>query len=142
MHLAQDRHQPLVVVAQLGQHVLRIDVVGVVVGQALVARDISDRMQGQPADLAGALGDRVGHGEDLFALLVQEQVVVTEVVPAHMPVEILGLEIERENVCEQAPKRGRDVARRIGLEVGGGCQSCTAGLFGRIGTFAHRYQSS
>ena len=68
-----------VVLGELGQHVLGIDVVGVVVGDALHAGDLADRVQRHAADLAGALGHRVGHREDLVGLLVEQQVEVAEV---------------------------------------------------------------
>jgi len=37
-------------------------------------------------------------GEDLLAVFVQEQVVITEVMSAHVPVESFGLDIECEYV--------------------------------------------
>src|SRR5690348_4259759 len=43
MDLAQRRRQAPVVVAQLGQHVLRVDIVGVVVENALAPRNVADR---------------------------------------------------------------------------------------------------
>src|SRR5262245_41101534 len=61
--LAQPRRQHLVVLAQLGEHVLRIDVVGVVVQDALEVADLADRFDRGTADLADALGDGIGHGE-------------------------------------------------------------------------------
>jgi hypothetical protein len=38
-----------------------------------------------------ALGDVVGNGQDLIAVLVEEEVVVAEVWAAHVPMEILGM---------------------------------------------------
>ena len=61
-----------------------VDEVGVVVVDALQARDVADRAERGAADLAHALGDVVGHGEDLVGLLVEQQVVVAEVRPADM----------------------------------------------------------
>ena len=112
-----------VVLGELGQHVLRVDVVGVVVGDALLAGDLADRVQRGAADLAGALGHRVGHGEDLVGLLVEQQVEVAEVRPRHVPVEVLGLEIEREGVGEERGEAGGDVAHRLVAEVGAGAQA-------------------
>src|SRR3954470_3393129 len=68
--------KPLVVFAQLGQHVERRDVLGIVVEHTLQPRDVPDRAHGRAADLAHALGDRVGDGEDLVRLLVEQQVVI------------------------------------------------------------------
>ena len=57
------------------------------------------------ADFADALGDRVGHGKDLAGLLVQQQMIVPEVRSGRIPVEILGLQIKREDVSKQKIKR-------------------------------------
>src|SRR5450432_310868 len=51
MDLAQACGEFLVVVTQLGQHVQRLDVVGIVVRHALHARDVPDGAQGVTADL-------------------------------------------------------------------------------------------
>ena len=61
---------------------------------------------------------RIGHGEDLVGLLVQQQVVVAEVRAAHVPVEVLGLQVEREDVGEHGVHGAGDVLGRLGLEVG------------------------
>ena len=53
--------------------------------------DLADGMDGGASELAGPLGDRVGHGKDLVALLVEQQVIVTKVLARHMPVKVLGL---------------------------------------------------
>ena len=53
------------------------------------------------ADLADTLGDRVGDAEDLVGLLVEDQMVVAEMRAADVPVEVLGLEIEGEDVGKQ-----------------------------------------
>ena len=46
---------------------------------ALVPGDVADRAQRDAADLAHALGELVGGGEDLLGLLVEQQMVVAEV---------------------------------------------------------------
>src|ERR1700722_17506046 len=65
----------LVVVAQFAQHIERVYVLGVVVFNALQAGDMADGADGDAADLAHALGDVVGHGEDLVAVLVEGEMV-------------------------------------------------------------------
>ncbi len=67
MRLAHPLRQLHVVVAQLGQHVERRDVVRVVVEDALQLRDVADRAHRRAAELAHTLGDHVGRGEDLSA---------------------------------------------------------------------------
>ena len=78
VRLAHARHEVLGVVAQLRNHVVGVDEVGVVVLDALQARDVADRAQRRAADLAHALGDLVGHGEQLVALLVEQEVIDRE----------------------------------------------------------------
>ena len=69
-------------------------------------------MQGQGAELPHALREHVSHGEDLVGLLVEKQVVVAEVRPAHVPMEVLRLQVERKRVGEGA------VANDVGIDCG------------------------
>ena len=86
----------LIVVHQLAQHVGRRHEARVVVLDALQLGNLADRAQRGAADLADALGDVVGRGENLLGLLVEQQVIVAEMRAADVPMEILGLEIERK----------------------------------------------
>jgi hypothetical protein len=122
VRLAQPRREALVVLAQLREHVERIDVVGVVVRDALGAGDVADRAQRRAADLADALRGGVGHRVELVRLLVEQQVIVAEVRAAHVPVEVLGLEVEREHVGEDAVQCAGDILDGGGGQVGGGGQ--------------------
>jgi hypothetical protein len=69
---SQASRQLLVIFAQLADHFLRTHSFFVVVFDPLVARDIADRADGRAADLAGTLGDRIGYGEYLRRLLVEQ----------------------------------------------------------------------
>jgi hypothetical protein len=60
-----------------------------------------------------ALRDRIRHGEDLIALLVKQQVIVTEVWATHMPVKVLRLHIEREDIRQHAVQCGGNIAYSI-----------------------------
>jgi len=131
--------QLLVVAAQLRQHILRIDVVGIVVENALLAGDVADRPQRRAANLARALGDVVGHGEDLVRLLVQQQVIIAKMRARHVPVEILGFQVQREGIRQQRVQRTRDIARRIGAQAVARIKRGLAQLFGRFGVF-HRHE--
>src|SRR5262245_8635533 len=91
----------LVVIAKLAYHLLWAYGFLIVVLQLLVLRNIADRTDRCPADLAGALGNCVGHGEDLRRLLVEQQVVIAKMAAAHVAVKILRLHIKREEVCKQ-----------------------------------------
>src|SRR5262249_55988360 len=65
MDLAHAGDQRLVVLAQFAQHVQRVDVVGIVVGQTLQTRNMPDRTQSRSAQLAHALGYGIGDRVDL-----------------------------------------------------------------------------
>jgi hypothetical protein len=62
----------LVVLHQLAQHLARRDVILVVVLDGLEFCDLADRLQSRAADLADALGELVGGGEDLVRVLVEQ----------------------------------------------------------------------
>jgi hypothetical protein len=47
----------------------------------LQARDLPDGPDRDAADLAHALGEGIGHGENLLALLVEQQMVVAKCGP-------------------------------------------------------------
>ena len=63
-----------------------------------MARDVADRVERGSTDFAGALGDVVGHRKNLRSVLIEEQMVVAKMRPAHVPVEVLRLHVEREHV--------------------------------------------
>ena len=67
------------------------DVVLVVVLDPLQPGDMADRPDGGAADLAHPLGQDVDAVLELLGLLVEQQMVVAEMRPADMPMEILGL---------------------------------------------------
>src|SRR5262249_55978163 len=91
--LAQARRELLFVGTQLSEHVVGRDEIGVVIENALQTGDVADRAQRGAADLADALGDRVGGGEDLIALLIEQQMVIAEVWPGNVPMKVLGLQV-------------------------------------------------
>src|SRR4051812_20973907 len=65
----QRPRQVLVVRAEFRQHVVRRYKLLLVVAEALVSADVPDGADRGAADLAGALGEVIGHGEDLRRLL-------------------------------------------------------------------------
>jgi hypothetical protein len=56
---------------------------------------------------------QIRHGEQLTSLVVQQQVVVAEVRFRDMPVEVLGLQIQGEDVRKRGGQGGGDVSRRV-----------------------------
>jgi hypothetical protein len=91
-----------VVIAKLLDHLLRANSFFVVVFQPLILRDIADRADRRAADLPRSLGDRIGYGEDLRRLLVEQQMIITEVAPADMPVKILRFHVKRKHIGKQS----------------------------------------
>src|SRR5262245_47974989 len=81
---------------------------------------MADRAQRGAADLADALGERVGGGEYLIAVLIEQQMVIAEVRPGNVPMKVLGLQIKREHVRQQPVERAGNVAHGVGFEVSGG----------------------
>src|SRR6266849_2089498 len=81
-------------------------------------------MERGAADFPGSFSDGVRHSEDLLSLLVQQEMVVTKVIPSHVPVEVLGLEIESEYVGQQSAKRIGNLFNRAAAEASG----CGKGL--------------
>jgi hypothetical protein len=102
-------------------------------------RDVADGAQRGAADLAHALGDVVRGRQDLLGLLVEHLVVVAEVRPRHVPVEVLGLEIEREHVGQQRRERARQIGGGVGGQGGGRIQN---GLAARLGVLHVRARHS
>ena len=145
MELAHAIGEARVVLAQLRQHVERRHIVGLVVGDALQARDLRHGAQRRGSELAHALGDRVDHREDCARLIVEHEVVVAEVRAGDVPVEVLGLQIEREDVGAEHVQRRAQVARRRDAETVGSVQLCGAprcgGLVGLGDDRAHEIRS-
>src|SRR6266568_6974112 len=123
---AHEAREALVVVSQLGEHVERRHVVGVVVVDALERAHVFDRAQRRTAELAYALGDDVGDRVDLVGLLVEQQVVVAKMRPRHVPMEVLGLHVERKYVGEQRVQRAGDVLRCALAQAARGLKRCLA----------------
>src|SRR5215472_4000237 len=97
-------------------------------------------MQRKPADLANAFSDDVRHRKELFSMFIKKQMIIPEVMPAHMPVKILRFQIQRENVSKDCIHRARDLLRRFGRKVGSCFEWCVAPVkklcFSRI-RFSH-----
>src|SRR5882672_7529940 len=117
-----------VVLAELCKHVQRRDEVGIVVRQPLQLADVAYGMQGRASDFPYPFGDGVRNGEDLVRLLVEQQMVVAKMRARDVPVEVLRLEVQGEEVRKQDVERPRDVPRRLRAERGWSVDSCCAAL--------------
>src|SRR5215216_3487591 len=94
----------LIIDAQFCKHLLRTELYGVVVFQTLVSGDVADGMKRIPADLTSPLGNLVRHRKDLRRVFVQQQMVITEVWTAHVPMEVFRLNVKHEHIRQQLPK--------------------------------------
>src|SRR5258708_2752936 len=97
---AQEPRELLVVRTKLRQHVFRGYEVFVVVLQTLMPRYVADGADCDSADLARPFRDIVRHSKDLVGVFVEQQMIVAKMTPAHVPVKILRLQIEREDLCK------------------------------------------
>ena len=74
---------------------------------------------GGRADPARAFRDVVRHGENLVAMFIQKQVIITKMASAPVPVEILRFHVMPENIGQQQPQFFTDFGDAIRLEIGG-----------------------
>ena len=72
------------------------------------------------AELAHPFGQRISGREDLVAVVVEHAMVVAEVRPRHVPVEVLGLGIEHEGVGHELVDRIGDRLPAVVAEVARG----------------------
>ena len=94
----------LIIDAQFCKHLLRTELYGVVVFQTLVSGDVADGMKRIPADLTSPLGNLVRHRKDLRRVFVQQNMVITEVWTAHVPMEVFRLNVKHEHIRQQLPE--------------------------------------
>src|SRR5262245_23892279 len=87
-----------IILSELRQHVERSYVVGLVIFDPLVPDDLADGVYGVTANFADTFGDRIRCFEDLRRLLIEQQMVVAEMRPGDMPMEILRLHIEGKDI--------------------------------------------
>ena len=96
---------------------MRRDELRIIVRGPLQAGDVPDRPQGSATELANPLRHRVGGGEDLVGLLVQQQVIVAEMRTGNVPVEVLRLDIKGEQVGAQRRQGLGNTLDRVGSEI-------------------------
>ena len=69
-------------------------------------------------DLPNAFRDDVGHGEKLLGVFIEKQMIIAEVMPAHMPVKIFRFQVQSEHICKDCVHRAGDVLRRFRRKIG------------------------
>src|ERR1700729_2042013 len=98
-------------------------------------RYIADGMESCAANLPSPLGDFICHGEKLVAVLVQQEMIIPEVPSAHVPVEILCFQVQREDVRQQFTECARYLRNSVAAEV----NSMLGPLFKLDCAFAHDF---
>ena len=80
----------------------------IIVLQPLVAGDITNGSEGGVPQLPDALGDDIGHFEELLSVIVQQPVIIPKIWTGHVPVKILGFHVKRKDVSQQFAQADRD----------------------------------
>jgi hypothetical protein len=115
----QESREFAVVGAKIGEHFVRREGFFVIVFETLVPGNIADGTERCGAELAGTLGDVVGHGEDLIGVLVEQEMVIAKISAGHVPMEIFCFHVEGKRVGEQMTEFGRYFRNAIAREIGG-----------------------
>jgi hypothetical protein len=119
MRLAHVPRQYRIVISKFSDHVERLNVLSIVVSDTLKARDLPDRANGCASEFSSSFSNGIRHGEYLAALVVEHQMIITEMGPGHMPVKILGFEVQRKRIRKKQLQRLRDVKNRVFRRVVG-----------------------
>lgn len=106
-----------VVGTKILHHVVRLEIVALAVFQALISTDLGNRTNHGGPQLPGAFRNLVRDRKQLAGLFVKKQVIVVKVRPAHVPVKVLRLDLERENIGQQQAQVPRDCRRRLAWQI-------------------------
>src|SRR5262249_15298775 len=109
---------------KLSEHCFSRDAFFIVVLETLMPRDVADRMQRGSAYLPRSFSDVVSHRKDLVRLLVQQQMIIAKISSGHVPVKVLGFDIQSKNVGKQLTKVARNLLNTIPAET----RACFWGL--------------
>jgi len=61
----------------------------------------------------------IRHGEDLVAMLIQQQMIIAEMAAAHVPMEVFRLHVQPEYIRQQEAQFLADLVDAVMLQVGG-----------------------
>ena len=125
MRLAHVPRQYRVIIPKLSNHAEWLNEFGIVVRDTLKARDLPDRANGCAAEFSSSFSNGIRHGEYLVALVVEHQMIIPKMRARHMPVKILGFEVQRKRVRKKQPQRFRNVMNRIFRESRGSHEGCS-----------------
>ena len=82
-----------VVFSKLSEHVERSNIFGIIILETLQPRYLADGTKSGATNFTYPLCHGIGHAKDLVTLFIQKKMIVAEVRPGHMPVEVFGLNI-------------------------------------------------
>jgi hypothetical protein len=99
------RREVEIVTAELGQHTVDGYETCVVVGNALHECDVPYRPYRRCSEFSTSLCNLIRHREQLIPMLIKKEVIVSKMRSAYMPVEVLGFEVNRKNVCQKPLER-------------------------------------
>ncbi len=108
-----------VVLEEPADHLVGRDEFLVVVRDRLELADLADAPNRRAADLAQPFGQPIDRFEDALRLLVEEQMVVAEMGPAHVPVKVFRLHVQREGIRDQRVDRIAYVPDLVRAQISG-----------------------
>jgi hypothetical protein len=114
--------QGFLVFPEFAQHIGGSDEVRVVVMDTLQPGNVSDRSNGRTADLSNPLRNLIRHGKQLIPVIVEQKVVIAEVRSTHMPVKIIGFQVQAEDISEESIKPADNVRDGFGINVRWRCE--------------------
>src|SRR5438309_7309293 len=91
-------------------------------------RNLSNRSQCQSPKLSNPLGDWICHREKLVGVLIEKQVIIAEMRPAHVPVKIFGLHVKRKHISENGIRRSAYVFGGRSRQIRSCCEWSVASL--------------
>ena len=80
-------------------------------------RNVANGTDGCATYLAHPFGNGVGDVEYLRGMFIEEQMIVAEVRPAHVPVEVFGLEIKGKCIGQQGIQHTGEILDLFGGET-------------------------
>src|SRR5207253_4146501 len=114
--------QGSLVFPEFAQHIGGRNEVRVVVMDTLQSGNVSDRSNSCTADLSSPLRNLIRHGKQLISVIVEQKVIIAEVRSTHMPVKILGFQVQAEDISEERIKRACNVRDGFGINVRWRCE--------------------
>ncbi len=121
VHCAHAQNQSLIILSKFTQHIGRVNIIRVIVRDALETSNVSDGTYRRSTDLPYAFSDLIGDVNDLIRVFIEEKMVVAKMRSAHVPMEVLCLQVKGEHVREESVESSGDVLDCLKLNI---CWCC------------------